>query len=97
MSKILSTAPAEAVYAAMCELNNVDGLINVTFSYKDYLVTVEEDAKTSEVTLKREPREGSYVLPLLEVYGDQEDFAVAYDLEEEEVLFVSPLTLAQGA
>ena len=91
MSKILSTAQAEAVYAAMCELNNVDGLINVTFSYKDYLVTVEEDAKTSEVTLKREPREGSYVLPLLEVYGDQEDFAIAYGFEAEEAFLVRGL------
>ena len=68
---ILAQAQAEAVYSAMCALNNVAGRINCTVQE---FITVKETV-LGHVYVSHMNREG------LERYEDQAAFATAYGLQ----------------
>lgn len=73
---ILNPTQAEAVYSAMCELNNVSGLIRAEFEGGD--ITVQEHHTSGKVTVVR--LAGSPARQEFESYANQSAFAAAYSL-----------------
>jgi hypothetical protein len=76
---ILNQAQAEAVYSAMCALNNVGAMLRVeTFNAHRHAVTVIEDHAGVNVTMNI----GGIVRELdRERYANQAAFAAAYGLQ----------------
>lgn len=74
---LLNSAQAEAVYRAMCELNNVCGKIKVEFgNMADAGTNVfETDRGVHVVSIKR------YGVKATEFFPHQSDFAAAYGQE----------------
>lgn len=73
-TKILTQAQAEAVYSAMCALNNVNMFIGAEIRELGRLVSVREDAMGR---IHVEDR-----LSSSELYADQSAFATAYGLQQ---------------
>lgn len=73
--KLLTKAQAEAVYAAMCQLNNVNGRIRVKMGE----IMVRE-VETGKIILGV-TNTGFYHDMFGEVYETQTEFAEAYGLE----------------
>ena len=73
-AKILNQTQAEAVYSAMCHLNNVGGRLHATLE-QDNGVHVRED-RAGEVTV--------WIVNggPVEQYPDQSAFATAYGLQQ---------------
>lgn len=72
---ILTAAQAEAVYSAMCALNNVGGRLRVQLTQGKNVILVEEFA-SGGVVVDTKPRHS------VEVYAGQHAFATAYVLLE---------------
>lgn len=70
MSRVLTTAQAEAVYRAMCELNNVGGELSAALH--DHIAVHGDD--TGRVAVR-------VGLRTVEQYRFQADFAAAYGLD----------------
>ena len=79
MSLILNQSQAEAVYSAMCHLNNVGGRLHATLE-QDGAVHVRETGQGIQVWIN----EGEHLAPGCEVeqYADQSAFATAYGLQQ---------------
>lgn len=75
---ILNRSQASAVYAAMCELNNVNAKINARFGDTGEGINVFEVAEGVRVV-----RVQDYSATVIEDYANQHDFEVAYELDEE--------------
>lgn len=71
-SLILSKAQAEAIYQAMCALNNVGGRLDCTLPSTDGGIKVCELAKGSIRIFGANP----------EIHADQSAFAAAYGLQQ---------------
>lgn len=69
---LLNQAKAEAVYGAMCALNNVGGKLLANFEHEDKLTTVHE--LPSGLIVVCDGR-------TFEEYDGQTAFAAAYDLQ----------------
>jgi len=69
---ILNNAQAEAVYAAMCALNNVNGCVTAEFPVEGVQVVEFDDGS---IAVKRDQR------IVVEAYENQSDFAAAYGLD----------------
>lgn len=76
MSKILTPAQAEAVYSAMCHLNNVGGRIDRI--YADGF-QVSEAAHTGRVIVQLA---SDHLTVPPEIYSNQSAFATAYGLQQ---------------
>lgn len=78
MSKILSQSQAEAIYSAMCALNNVGGRVTAEFGglqayeLSDGSICVQGDAAV---------RNGAAMEDGIEAYDSQSAFAQAYGLQ----------------
>lgn len=75
---ILNQSQAEAVYSAMCALNNVSGVVRVTFT---------PDTKGGKVIKVKECEDFGYVTVIVgfetvERYDNQAAFATAYGLQQ---------------
>lgn len=82
MSKILTSAQATAIYAAMCTLNNVDGYICASFGTDAHVIDVQE-VKTGRVYVHKVYRaSGGYpsTTDMHESYANQAAFRDAYEL-----------------
>lgn len=76
---ILTQAKAQAVYRAMCELNNIGALINVRIAMgTNSHAVVLEDLMSDEVRVS--VHSGGKV-QTFETYPDQESFRSAYSVE----------------
>lgn len=75
-AKILNQSQAEAVYSAMCHLNNVGGRIDRI--YADGF-QVSEAAHTGRVIVQLA---SNHVTVPPEIYTDQSAFAAAYGLQQ---------------
>lgn len=73
--KILNQSQAEAVYSAMCHLNNVGGRIAVTFGERVRVMEMANGAVHVRQHL------GGAWEPA-ELYADQSAFATAYGLQQ---------------
>lgn len=69
VASILNSGQAEAVYSAMCHLNNVSGLLNAAFSG----ITVVEYSNGVVLVVKGDNREE---------FASQSAFATAYSLQQ---------------
>lgn len=83
-TKILNQAQAEAVYSAMCHLNNVRGFIKVTLPIHELpvamsgtFIRVWEDDGHIKVR-----RSVNHDFTAEEFYDDQSAFATAYGLQQ---------------
>lgn len=77
---ILNQSQAEAVYRAMCELNNVGAKIKATLdmvAYGQFVKVWQHDANEFVTVIKVE----KYHVTSREVYASQAEFAAAYGLE----------------
>mgnify|MGYP000867219322 CR=1 FL=1 len=82
---ILTKSQAEAVYSAMCALNNVNGIgFGVAFNEQASRVGVREFADTGRVLVERFAFQGNPVeqIEAVESYADQSAFATAYGLQQ---------------
>ena len=80
MSLILNKSQAEAVYSAMCALNNVNFGRSIALSFnttEDQRVTVREFVETHEVHIGMELQAVTFKT---ELHADQSAFATAYGL-----------------
>jgi|GEM_PF-1799904 len=83
-TKILTQAQAEAVYSAMCALNNVGGTVKATLpaiglpaaTSGTYIRAWEDDGHIKVIRSVRHTREAD------EFYEDQAAFATAYGLQQ---------------
>jgi hypothetical protein len=75
---ILNQAQAEAVYNAMCHLNNVSGLIRVELNNGD--ISVQQHHTSGKISIVE--LIGTPVRQNFESYGDQSAFATAYSLQQ---------------
>jgi hypothetical protein len=76
-ARILNTAQAEAVYSAMCALNNVSAKVRTEMSgLPDYSIVTVHERGNGQVWVEgdRGVRE--------EIYADQSAFATAYSLAQ---------------
>ena len=77
-TKILNQSQAEAVYSAMCALNNVGGIVAVDLEGGDLRVQQHHTSGKVCVThFRAAPRR-----PDFESYADQSAFATAYNLQQ---------------
>lgn len=80
-TKILTQAQAEAVYSAMCHLNNVGGQMNASFE-GGAVSAIEWSEGTVTVTRHRAPAGFPYCNEQQETYSSQSAFATAYGLQQ---------------
>ena len=71
---ILNKSQAEAVYSAMCALNNVGGTIE-KLSLPDSYYVIDVVAYTDKITIRRGLR-------TVETHDNQSAFATAYGLQQ---------------
>lgn len=82
-SLILNQAQAEAVYTAMCHLNNVCGQIQVRFPVEGGLKIDVYETRFGAIHVESEySGAGSQGNPWTENYADQSAFAAAYGLQQ---------------
>lgn len=84
---ILNPAQAEAVYSAMCALNNVGGLVRIDFERGD--LTVQEHHTSGKVTVVR--LVDTAARQEFESYASQAAFAVAYRVDASASLLADAL------
>ncbi len=84
MTKILTQAQAEAVYSAMCALNNVGARIDTKTRFVDYRnirVVENERGEVNVIVYELGPTGLAYCRDQ-EHFDSQSDFATAYGLQQ---------------